>query len=369
MNNVLGVISLMNHNKDIGALTDHRCQASLPFGGRYRMIDFLLSSMVNSAIQNVGIFSSEKHRSLIDHLGVGKDWDLYRKQDGLFVFPYDIKNRLGEVGDLAFFYKHIDFFEKSAQQYVLLAFGSPIINIHFQSIFRKHVKSNADITLIYKERDTTLKKQHDAYVNIQLGEDEQVTKIASSHSHFDSEHVSLGMLFMKKQLFIDIIRVYYKDNISLMDVLSQGDHQLKIYGYRYDGYYAKIQTIQDYFSYNMKLLNPETLHYLLVEPNETYTKLKDEPPSKYLETARVSNSLIANGCIIEGDVENSILFRGVHVKKGSSIKNSIVMQKCQIGEYAKIDQSILDKEVKVLSNHEIKGCVCQPYVVAKKATI
>lgn len=369
MNNVLGVINLTNRHKVIDTLTNHRCQASVPFGGRYRMIDFLLSSMVNSTIPNVGVFTSKEHRSLIDHLGVGKDWDLYRKQDGLFVFPYDMPSGLREVSDLAFFHKHIDFFEKSPQQHILLAYGSPIVNIDFKPIFRKHMKSKAAVTLIYKNSDEVMKKQWSDYQHILLDDDDIVTQLAAPHQSFESNHVSLDMLFIKKSLFIDIIKTYYMENVSFMDVLSKETQNFITKGYRYDGYYAKVESIQDYYSYNMKLLNPEILHELFVEPNETYTKLKDEPPTKYLDTAKVRNSLIANGCIIEGEVENSILFRGVHVKKGASIKNSIVMQKCSIGEFSKLNQSILDKEVIVIPNHEIKGSYKEPYVVAKKATI
>lgn len=366
MKDVLGVINLVNTDSELGKLTNHRCQASVPFAGRYRMIDFLLSSFVNSTIQNVGIFTSKKYRSLLDHLGQGSDWDLQRKQDGLFIFPYSIKSGIGQMNDLSIFYEHLDFFEKSPQQYVLLTFGSPVANVDFIPMFRAHLKTGADITLVYKEKANMIKKEQEAYTHIEMDESERITKIGRS---LDSDYVSLDFLFIDKHLFINIIKTYYQENLSFMDVLSSECREFSIKGYKYQGYYAKISSLKDYFSSMMRLLDPDTIQQLLFEPNEVYTKLKDEPPTKYLETADVKNSLIANGCIVEGHVENSILFRGVHVKPGATIKDSIVMQKCQVGENAHLELSILDKEVMVLQNHKIKGCLKEPYVVEKKATI
>lgn len=358
MNNVLGIINLTQDHSHLNPLTNHRNQASIPFGARYRMIDFILSSMVNSSIRNISVFTSAQNRSLLDHLGIGKDWDLDRKQDGLFIFPYD---SIRGNGDLALFASYLDYFEKSSQEDVLIAFGSLIANIDLVPIYKEYVKSGADATIVYKEKTKT----ENTYPLIDVDDLQNVVHIEKGVSRYES----LDLVFMKKKHFIHLVKKYVNHKDSLCDVLTNEHHELKIKGYKYGGYAERIKTIQDYYKANMQLLNPSVIKQLLLEPDEVYTKQKDDPPTKFSNSSKVSNSIIANGCVIEGEVENSILFRGVHVKKGATIKNCIILQKSQIGEHATLDYVVLDKEVNVKANHNLQGTITKPKIIEKGETL
>ncbi|WP_226034788.1 glucose-1-phosphate adenylyltransferase subunit GlgD [Aquibacillus saliphilus] len=358
MNNILGIIHVANDNKRLQPLTNHRCKASIPFGSRYRMIDFILSSMVNSDIQNIGVFTPLNNRSLLDHLGDGKDWDLDRKQDGLFIFPSD---RLKETGNLTAFYSAKDYLEKSSQDYVLLCFDTFITNIDFQPLYKQHVKSRADITIMYKDKQ----KSDNHFIPIEIDDFQNIIGEPNQ-----SEIGSLDIMILRKEKYLDLLNEHVHKNDDFQDVILYHiqNNSLNIKGFKYNGYVKKISTTQQYFDSNIGLLNLEEMKQLFKENNEIYTKLKDEPPTKYSASSKVNNSLIANGCIIEGNVENSILFRGVHVKRGALIKNSIIMPNCRVGEYAKLDRMILDKEVIVLPYDNLQSSEQEPKVIPKKET-
>ncbi|MBM7573371.1 glucose-1-phosphate adenylyltransferase subunit GlgD [Aquibacillus albus] len=358
-NNVLGIINVTQENHELHALTARRCHASLPYGGRYRIIDFILSSMVHSKIRNIAIFTPPNYRSLFDHLGSGKDWDLEYKQEGLFIFPKN--STFDNRDDFSVLNQHIDYLEKSRQEYVLISFGSLVMNIDFQPVIKQHIQSGADVTVVYKEKEV-----HDvSFTDITMDDFQNIT----SFNETDSPYGSLDIFVMKKDKFIESIKTNANKYRSLLDVLKNCDLTCNIKGYEYDGYVQKINSIQDYYRYNMELLDPYFLNEWLLKPNEIYTKLKDEPPAKYSASSEVKNAIIANGCVVEGNVENSILFRGVHVKKGATVKNSIVMQKSQIGENAELDGAIIDKEVVIFPYEHIEGTPNNPKVVTKQKIV
>ncbi|MRH42529.1 glucose-1-phosphate adenylyltransferase subunit GlgD [Aquibacillus halophilus] len=359
MNNVLGIIYIANDNNTMHPLTNHRCQSSIPFGSRYRMIDFVLSSMVNSNIQNVSIFTTLKNRSLIDHLGDGNDWDLDRKQDGLFIFPSDSSEN---SRDITSFYSAMDYLDKSSQEYVLLCYDSLITNIDFRPLYKQHLKSGADVTIMYKDKE----RNNHLFRNLEIDDFHNIKNLQTKDSKFGS----LDIMMLKKQKFIELITNNRHIYRNFNDILrEQVNNPLNIKGFRYDGYVNKINTTKQYYDSNMSLLNPKVMKQLFKENNEIHTKLKDEPPAKFTSNSNVKNSLIANGCIIDGEVINSILFRGVHVKKGASIKNSIVMQKCIIGEFAQLDNMVLDKEVILLPYDKFQGSEQSPKVIPKKSAV
>lgn len=360
MNNVLGIINVTKENDELKELTPYRCHASLPYGGRYRLIDFLLSNMVHSKIRNVAIFTPPHYRTLMDHLGSGKDWDLEYKRDGLFIFPKTNATNSNQ-GDLSVLYQHLDYLEKSSQEYVLLSFGSLIINMDFQQVMKQHIDSGAEVTVLYKQKDIT----DSSYTNITMDDFYNITNFKASESTMGS----LDIFILKKELLIQAIKRYSPHYSNLIEVLKQCDLMQSVKGYHCEGPVQKLSSIQEYYKSSMDLLNQHALKELVTFPNEIYTKLSDDPPTKYASTSSVTNSIIANGCVIEGEVENSILFNNVHVKKGATIKNSIVMSNSEIGEHSYLDKVIVDEEVFVLPEENKIGSSYNPKVVGSNNTV
>ena len=371
MQNVMGIINLNDGQELLPELTKGRPLAAIPFGGRYRMIDFILSNMVNSGIQNVGILVQDKYRALMDHLRSGKEWDLARKRDGLFILPPGISQYLGGGyrGNIEKFYNNLDYIESSRQQYVLIAGSHIICNLTYRKAFKFHQDVGADITLLYKEYlgDEELKQ----YGIIDCQGNGRVTDFAINSSRPLSRKVFLEMYIMKKDLLVDLIKdCQARGGLDFIkDIIIKNIGTLKIYGYPYKGYVARVDSVKSYYQHNMELLKPEKWQELFFKAGLVYTKVKDEAPVKYKENARVSNAMIGNGCIIEGRVENSILFRGVTVHKGAYIKDSIVMQKCDIAENSVIENVICDKNVRITRGKWLKGETNYPLVIEKGSVI
>lgn len=328
---ILGVIDATTYHEDLEELIVHRSLAALPIAGRYRLIDFVLSNMVNSGIGSVAIFPKYQYRSLMDHLGSGKNWDLDRKRDGLFFFPSPILDGTSKViGSFSHFAANLDYFYRSNQEYAIISNCFTILNMDFRPVLDRHILTGCDITEIQKNGE------------------------------------SLEMYIIKTSLLIDLIKT--KDNTGytcMKDVVMDIHHTYKICTYEYNGYVAMIDSIESYFAASMNMLNPQIWKNLFLKDTPIYTKVKDEPPAHYLKGATVQNSMIANGCLIEGKVENSIVSRAVKIGKGSVIKNCVIMQKCQIGENCVLDSIILDKDVKIESGTTLIGSKQSPYVIRK----
>ncbi|PLR98262.1 sugar phosphate nucleotidyltransferase [Bacillus sp. T33-2] len=328
---LLGVIDATTFHEDLEELIVHRSVAAVPFGGRYRLIDFVLSNMVNSGIESVAIFPKFQYRSLMDHLESGKNWDLNRKRDGLFFFPspnLDVPFR--GIGSLEHFAANIDYFYRSTQKYTLIANCYTVFNMDFKPLLRWHIESDCDITEVR-----------------QGGK-------------------SLNMYLLKTSLLIDLIESRQQTGYySIRDAVSDLDSQFKLCSYEYSGYAKMIDSIEEYFSASMSLLKPEIWNQLFTKERPIFTKVKDEPPARYSRAAVVKNSIIANGGIIEGQVENSILARGVKIGRGSIVRNSIIMQKSQIGENCVLDSVILDKDVKIEPGTMLAGPSHSPIVIRK----
>ena len=371
MQNVMGIINLNDGQEFLPELTKGRPLAAIPFGGRYRMIDFILSNMVNSGMQNVGILVQDKYRALMDHLRSGKEWDLARKRDGLFILPPGKSHYSGDNyrGNVEMFYNNLDYIESSRQQYVLIAGSHIICNLSYRKAFKFHQDVGADMTLLYKEHNEDEELRRYGIVDCQGNG--RITDIAVNPSRPLSRKVSLEMYIMKKDLLVDLIKDCQARGGQdfIKDIVIKNISTLKMYGYPYKGYVARVECVKSYYKHNMELLKPEKWEELFFKSGLVYTKVKDEAPVKYKENARVANAMIGNGCIIEGRVENSILFRGVTVHKGAYIKDSIVMQKCDIAENAVIDNVICDKNVRITNGKWLKGETNYPLVIEKGSVI
>ncbi|MFV9509697.1 glucose-1-phosphate adenylyltransferase subunit GlgD [Tepidibacillus sp. LV47] len=371
MEDVLGVINLSNDRHELNELTFHRSSASVPFGGRYRLIDFTLSNMVNSRIRDVAVFALNNYRSLMDHLGTGAEWDLNRKRGGLFFLPPFLEySSVHLKGDLHHFFDHIDFFYRGQQKYVLISSGNLVANMDFRPVFEFHKMTGADITVIYKELNPELDNEK-SYKKIKMNENGRIVEMDHELNQLQSNKGSLEIYILEKQLLLDLIQTNIEN--GKYDFLKHCiiDHldQLKTVGFKYTGYAVKIDSLQSYYHHSIKLLSENLWQKLFVKPGLIYSKGKDDPPAKYFAGSEVSNSIIANGCLIEGKVENSILFRGVKVHKGAVIKNSIIMPKSEIGKNTVIENAILDKEVFVSPGRTLIGTKDQPLVLEKKSMI
>lgn len=345
MKHVMGVINLVNEPDDLEELTYFRCPASVPFGGRYRLIDFTLSNMVNSGIDNVAVFTQHKYRSLMDHLGSGKEWDLDRKRGGLFVLPSVMDEPTGiSRGDLYQFYSHRDYFYRGKEELVIISRSHMVCNLDLRDVIRHHEDTQADITVIYKQTDEDIQGK---FRRLAVKDNGQVTLMEDHTGRLRTNNISMEMYIMSKALLLDMVESCLAQGYDhlVRDGIMKNIDKLSVYGYKFEGHVGIVNSIQGYYKHSMQLLNPVIWRELFFQKNLIYTKVKDEPPAKYLESAATKNALIANGCTIEGKVENSILFRGVKIRKGAYVKNSIILQNCEIEENVIIENAILDKDV------------------------
>lgn len=369
MKNVMGIVNDIQNEKVLKDLTEHRSLASVPFGCRYRLIDFPLSNMVNSGIINVGIFLENKFRSLLDHIGPGKAWDLDRKRDGLFLLPASQSNNHGIYkGDIESFQANLDYLHRSSQEYVVIASSNIICNMNYTDAFEYHLKSDADITAIYKQVSSPAKSKNHTVMETNI--DDQVTTMKVNPERQKYNKISLEKFIMKKELLIDIIDDCYSTGRwdFVKDGIIKNIDKYNIKGFPYKGYVANINSINSYFHKNLALLKPDNRKDMFYK-NQIFTKPKDEAPTKFSDRGQAKNIIAANGCIIEGDVENSILFRGVTIKRGAHVRNSIIMQKSTIGRNARVENVITDKNARIKDGTELKGSRDFPIIIEKNAEV
>jgi len=367
LKNVMGILNLQEDNGFIRELAERRSVELVPFAGRYRLVDFALSSIVNSGIINVGVMLPSNPRSLLDHLRSGKDWDLARRHDGLFYMP-SVSADPSRKGTLKNFYYNLDFFEHHSQKYVLLANGSFVYNMDYDELLRFHQNTGADITLVYH---TVSGQQEGESVVLETAENGLVEDISVKKNVYDGEKVSMGIVLIEKRIFIEMVRYSYEHGGEdlRMDTFVKRAGDYTIYAYEHDGYVAHVDSTASYYKASMDILQPEVWEELFMGKNAISTKVKDAVPVQYKETADVKNSLLANGCIVRGKVENSILFRGVTVGKDVTIKNSIIMQKCDIQDGALVENVICDKNVVITKEKWLKGAPNYPLIVKKNVVI
>ena len=370
---VLGIIHAQNYGSlSQGELTSVRTAASVPYGGRYRMIDFPLSDMVNAGMTQVGIITNTSFQSLVDHVGSGRPWDLDRKREGMFILPpYNTSSALtNHDSKLSSLYSISDFLKKSRQDYVLLTDTNTLYNIDFKDLFKFHTEKNADITIVYK---------HGRTPNIQdlmlfaVGDDKRINEISvSSGSEAGMEtNYSFNIILMRKSLLEYLVRSAVAHNATSFerDVIQANLQTLKIYGYPITGFSAYMDSLRSYYKANIDLLNPENRKLLFDPAKPVDTKICDNVPAMYGIDAEVKNSLIADGCVIEGTVENSVLFRDVKVQKGAVVRNSILMQGTVISTNSSLNAVITDKNAVVTPNKNLSGDESYPLFISKNSTV
>lgn len=369
MKTVVGIVNLQESNDLIRELAATRAVEALPFAGRYRVVDFSLSNMINSGINTVGLMLPDYSRAILDHIRSGKDWDLARRRDGLTYLPAALPGTDARKGDLKDIYANLDFAELSDKKYVLFVNGSYVYNIDFKNVLDFHKKSSADITVIYKTVDAD--KPGNTVV-IETSTNGIVTDLSETSGVKKGQKAVLSAYLMPVPTFAYIVRSTYERGGQdfLIDGIMRHASEQKISAYEHKGYVARINSTESYYKASRDCLKTEIWQELFMNPERPiFTKVKDEVPVQYKDTAEVKNSLVANGCVIRGRVENSIIFRGVNVGKGAVVKDCILMQRCQVEDGARVENVICDKNVMITKNRWLKGVETFPYIVTKNARI
>ncbi|MBP9988065.1 MAG: glucose-1-phosphate adenylyltransferase subunit GlgD [Ruminococcus sp.] len=366
-NNVLGLIFANTYDECLNEITSVRSMGSVPYGGRYRLIDFQLSTMVNSGIGKVGIVTKSNYQSLMDHVRNGRAWDLSRKKGGLQILPPFNYTNVGIYdGRIEALAGAMDFVSRAEEEYVLMSDCHTIYNIDLSKMFNYHEEKNADITIGYINGYTP---KIERMAELEIAQDGRITSIARVHSDKETDF-SLNVILMRKSLLERLINSAFSLNYHSFteNILQKNVSSLKIYGYKFDGYVKVIDGLKTYFESNMDLLKKETRKTLLTS-QPVYTKVKDDVPAIYGLDSNVKNSLVADGCVIQGKVENCILFRGVHIGKDSVIKNCVIMQNSYIGDSVKLNCVIADKDVVIKPNKILSGDVTYPVYIGKGIVI
>lgn len=361
---VLGIIFSNANDEVVPELTALRTMGSVPFASRYRLIDFELSGMVNAGIPQVGILTNSNYRSLMDHLGNGKPWDLARKRDGLTILPPFNHSDSGVFkGRMDALYGSIGYISDSGKDYVLITDCNVITDIDYEAFIDFHIEKKAEITIAYANGFSP--KIKDA-TELVLDADGRVIDDRLNDNYLNSVNCSLKMMVINRNLLERILHEANAKRITgFEEFFARNTGNLRIYGYEHKGYVRIIDGIKSYYDANLDLLNPEVRKALFPAGKPVYTKISDRVPAKYGINSSVKNSLIADGCRIDGEVENCILFRGVTVSKGAKVKNSILMQNTLIGENADVEYVIADKDVQVGVRKKLCGAENYPVYIGK----
>lgn len=371
MGNVLGLVFANMHDTTLGDMTKNRTMGSVMFGGRYRLIDFPLSNMVNSGISEVGVITKSNYQSLLDHLGSAREWDLARKKGGLYILPPfgNVESTIYR-GRIEALYGAMSFIKHSRAKYVILSDCDVVTNIDYKPIVAAHIESGADITAV---AHTGVYSSDDIKTStvFNVDADKNVTSVLINPDISGTCTTSLNVFVMSMDFLIETVNdAMARGNVSFeRNILQEKCRELKIKIYEYDNYFSKLNSPESYFKSNMALLEPENARKLFVPKRSIYTKVSDNAPVKYDLDSKVSNSLIADGCIIEGEVENSVLFRGVKVGKGAKVKNCILMQGTVVGDNAELNYLITDKNVSICENHILTSSPQYPMYVGKGASV
>ena len=374
--NALGIILPNSYDSLVPELVAVRLMASISFAGRYRMVDFILSSMVNSGIDNVSLIVRKNYHSLMDHLGSGREWDLTRKNGGLNIVPpfaqKTVKVYNGRVEALA---SVIDFLKSQKEKYVVMADTNIAVNFDFSAMIDFHIATNADVTLAYTEQELPTSVIEDDNLNGDLyytlrTEDGHVKKIYVNSKEHGVQKFSMNIYVISRELLIKQISTAFVRGYSYFerDILMPHLDELNVQAFKHEGYAARITDVKSYFDENMKLLDEDNLDALFsVSP--IYTKIRDDNPTRYIGSAKAKNVMAADGCVIEGEVENCVLFRGVKIAKGAKVKNCVLMQDTVVEEGATVEYIISDKRVTITAGKEMRGTDTFPVYVAKHQVV
>ena len=373
MKDMHGLIFAYAAHLRLKELTERRTAASIPFGSRYRCIDFMMSNMVHAGIVDIGVVMRDSYQSLLDHLGSGKDWDLARKRGGLQLLPpfgfagarrdhNTYRGRMEALYGVAAYISHI------REKYVVLADGDVIANINLDEMFEDHLRTGADITCMCTKKPSAEGEDEAFY---RFNENRRITDVTVGPTEGDDIYETMNVFIISKALLENLLSHCVARNLHHFhrDVIQAMRDKLNLVAYPYEGYVARLTSVSTYFNHSMDLLRPEVRRDLFNRERSIRTKVRDEPPSYYAPGSLVKNSLVADGCFVEGTVENCVLFRGVRVEKGAVVQNCVLMQDTVVKAGAKLQYAIADKQVRVGENHILMGHETYPIAISKDAIV
>lgn len=369
--NLMGIIFANIYDSSLGELTNKRTMASLPYGGRYRQIDFTLSNMANCGIRHIGIISRHNYQSLMNHIGSGEEWDLELQEGGLeFLTPYASDRSSGYKGKLDALNSAMDFISYGDEEYVILADPSVLCNMNLMKVVEAHIASGKDITVVAKSDIANGKKRLDMALAI---DGDKITDMAVDYEAPKGYLASIGLFVISKDLLMHHVKESVARNLYRFErdfVLRQ--HQagkLSVNVYAYDGIVIFNESTEEYYKANLALIDPNVRQGLFRGEHPIYTKVRDQVPSYYGEDCDLENCILADGCMLDGTIRNSVLFRHVNVGKGAVIEDSVIMNDTVVGENCYLKCVILDKDVVVSPGTHLVGTPNTPVILKRGETV
>ncbi len=366
----LGIIFPNLHEYTIPDLVVHRCMASVPFGGRYRLIDFSLSCFTNAGIRNIGIVVRQNYQSLMAHLGNGREWDLSSKRGGLVIFPpYGREGSFyrGRIQGLA---SILQYLEERPEPLVVISDCNYAFHMDMKDLLHTHLESGADVTAVYERTTIEGGIKNDNYT-FSLDNDGYINEVRVNEYREGTHCVGMEIFVIGRELLISIVREAMTQNKFnfMSDMLAPNLNVYRVRGYEHTGYCARIHDMSSYYKENLRLLKPGSIEALFPQNLPILTKVHDEAPVVYAIGSHVQNSMLADGCFIEGDVQNSLLSRGVWVGKGAKIHNCVLMHGTQVEPGAYLENVITDKKVIVRCNQKLIGAANFPIYIKKNSVV
>ena len=371
MCDALGIINFSRSQIHVEGLQDYRSIGAFSFLGRYRMIDFPLSNMTNSGMDQIKVFLNKQPRSLVEHLGTGRHYNINSKRGHLHILfsEGERKNSLYDT-DIATYLDNLAYIEENPFDYVIIAPSHMIFKQDFDELMNKHVESGADITLLYH----TVDNANESFFNcdiLNLNKQKGVLSIEKNRATAKNRNIFMDTYVMKKDLFIELIHKAKKTSsvYTLLDIVNASCDELDIRGVSHKGYFAAISDFKSYYDSNLSLTDIKTAQNLF-DPNwPIYTRTNDSCPTQYFETGNAKNSVVSNGCLIEGSLEHSVVGRGCIIKKGAVIKNCVVLSGAYIGENVHIENQVVDKHAKITHVKELTSSEDRPGYVRRNDTL
>jgi len=353
----IGIILAGGHNHRMRELSQKRAISAMPIAGSYRSIDFALSNMSNSHIQRVAVLTQYNARSLNEHLSSSKWWDFGRKQGGLYVFTPVVtaENSNWYRGTADAIYQNIEFLKNSHEPYVVIASGDCVYKLDYNKVLEYHIDKKADITVVCKDMPENVNVER--YGVIKMNEESRIEEFEEKPMVAKTNTVSCGIYVIRRRLLIELIENSYEEGRYdlVADILIRYKGMKRIFGYKMKEYWKNVASVDDYYATNMDFLKPAVRNYFFKEYPDVYSKVDDLPPAKYNVGAQVSNSLVSSGSIINGKIENSIIFKKVFVGNNCTIKNSIILNDVYIGDNTYIENCIIESRDTIRANSHFVG--------------
>ena len=368
--NVMGII--FANDATLGELTNKRTMASLPFGGRYRQVDFHLSNMAAAGIRHIGIISRHNYQSLMNHIGSGEEWGLELEEGGLeFLTPYAMSSTDNYRGKLESLHTAMDFLQYGNDDYVIMADSAILSNIDLSKVLSAHIESGKDVTVVVKEGICNGSKQID--LALKLDTKGNVTDMAVDYVASEDYVASMDIFVLSKKYLQEKVTEFIARNLFHMDrdlVLGQWQKgQLTVNVYKHEGIALYNDSVEEYFRNSLALIDKDVRHDLFGANHPVFTKVRDRVPTYYGEECEVEDCLIADGCMIEGEVEDSILFRNVTICEGAEVEDCVIMNDTVVGEGSELKYVILDKDVTVRPGSKLCGTKKNPIIVKRGETV